>query len=207
MFVKGDKIITTKEIFNIPKGEVFEVTDVENDLISFEKKLEYGKFTSTMSFNLMETCFEKHVEHTEDTMTEITIEWIEEIINNSTLRMEHRYLERTSSGKAIVETIAKCILPNGFEISCSYESSDECLNIDVCRHQIFNKVFELESYRLHSELHKKLGTDECPYDCSECPCEGCNDEEDEYDECLDTDLDCDDCDDYNCVYNRGYLHI
>lgn len=51
--------------------------------------------------------------------------------------------------------------------------------------------------------------DECCGDCDECELA----EEDEWyldeeeDECLDTDLDCDDCDDYDCPFNRNVYNM
>lgn len=197
MFVKGDKIITTKEIFGIKEREIFEVTDVTDEFVSFEKKTENGKFTSTISTNLMRECFEKYEEPKKEVITSLTPEYIDEILINSKINIE------TVFDKC---TIVSCQLPNGFVIVESADcvdpkNYDEDMGVDICLDKITDKIWELEGYRLHHQLYERMGSDECPYDCDDCPCTGCDDEEDEF---IDTDLDCNDCDNNDCPYNTNY---
>lgn len=58
---------------------------------------------------------------------------------------------------------------------------------------------------LQPEREEYCPCDDCLYEGCDC-CEDCEvycDEDEEEDECLDTDLDCDNCDDYDCPYNRN----
>ena len=97
-------------------------------------------------------------------------------------------------------TIVSCRLPNGFVITefsacVDPENYDEDLGVDICISKIASKVWELEAYRLQHQLWEEK------FDCSCCcdDCEECKYDE-EIDECLDTDLDCDDCKDFDCPY-------
>lgn len=60
--------------------------------------------------------------------------------------------------------------------------------------------FKQNLLKLKEELQNDCDGD-CPcYDC----CGDCDEcDFDEFDECLDTDLDCDDCEDYDCPYNSN----
>jgi hypothetical protein len=54
-------------------------------------------------------------------------------------------------------TVVTCQLPNGFIIVESSacvdpENYDEKLGYDICRERIINKIWELEGYKLQSEL-------------------------------------------------------
>ena len=204
MLVNGDKIVAKKRIENvISEGEICKVVRVDENTITFA----FGNgfvHKGVMTLDEYAEYFEKYVEYENDIITEVTNDLVEEIICNSEIGIKNTYNDVTINGKTMIRTDMICILPNGFEICSSYTSTDEDLNIDECRHEIFDEIFKLESYRLCCELYEKLGTDECPYDCDECPCEGCNEEEYEEDECLDTDLDCDDCYNYDCPYNTAY---
>lgn len=198
MFVKGDKIIATKEVFGISKGEIFEVTNVKDNLVEFEKKMEDGRFTSVMTINLMKEYFEKYEEPKKSSPT-VPIEYIEYLIDNSDINVQTIYDKCT---------IVTCKLPNGFVIiessTCENpESYDEDMEVEVCMDKIFDKVLELEGYVLQNKLYEKEV--ECPCccgDCCECPCdEECElDEEECKDECIETDSNCNNCTDYDCPY-------
>lgn len=174
MFVKGDKIITTREVFGISKGEIFEVTNVKDNLVEFEKKMENGKFTSAMSYNLMKECFEKYEEPKESSHT-VPVEYIEYLIDKSDINVQTVYDKCT---------IVTCKLPNGFVIvessACvSPENYDEDMGVEICMDKIFDKVLELEGYVLQNKLYEE--EIKCPYgcdDCDECPCD------DDCDECI-----------------------
>lgn len=184
MFVNGDKLVVKKNVMGVlNEGDIVKVIDVgENGLIKFafgENFMHMGLMTS----NECEEHFEKIV------TTEVqTVPWelIEEILDNSDF---HAF---TTFDKC---TTVSCLLPNGYVITESNictnpEHYDEETEFGVCWEKIADKLYELETYRLHCEEHH-------------CDCDCCY--EDEFDECLDTDLDCDDCDDYDCPNNSNRL--
>lgn len=202
MLVNGDKIVAKKNVRNvIEEGDICKVVNVDEDTITFA----FGNgfvHKGVMTFDEYVEYFEKYVE--KKSVTTVTQKLVEEIMLNSDIKIQ------TICDKC---TIVACRLPNGFvivESSASVDPNnyDEEIGVDICLDRIAEKIWELEGYKLQSELYEKLGTDECLYDCNECPCEGCKADE-EYDEfeedkCLDTDLDCDDCEDYDCPYNQRY---
>ena len=180
---KGDKLIVTKDIASFLKtGDIVEVVDVGGDIIAFA----FGEgfmHKGVMNNAECEAHFTKYVEpEVAPTVTEDYIEWL---IENSELDIQ------TVFDKC---TVVSCKLPNGFIITessacVSPENYNVDLGIEICMDKITNKVWELEGYVLQNKLYEENG---CPYgcdDCDECPCE----EDCEVDECLDTDLDCDDC--------------
>ena len=187
---KGDKLIVTKDVASfLRKGDVVEVVSVEGDIIAFA----FGEgfmHKGVMNTAECEAHFTKYVEpKIAPTVTEDDIAWI---IDNSEINVQ------TVFDKC---TVVTCKLPNGFIITessacVSPENYDLDMGIEICMNRITNKVWELEGYVLHSALY--ASENECPYgcdDCYECPCE----EDCEEDECLDTDLDCDDCEHrYEC---------
>lgn len=168
MFVKGDKIITTKEVFGISKGEVFEVTNVKDNLVEFEKKMGNGKFTSAMSYNLMKECFEKYEEPI-SVSPFVDGDYIEWLIDNSEFDIQ------TVFDKC---TVVSCKLPNGFVVvessACvSPKNYNKEIGVEICMDKITDKIWELEGYKLQSMLYEE--ETECPYgcdDCDECPCDG-----------------------------------
>lgn len=185
MLVKGDKLIVTKDVASFLKeGEIVEVIGIEGDMISFV--FGNGMHKGLMNFAECEAHFEKYVEP--KVAPTVTEEMIKEILENSDIEVD------TVFDKC---TIVTCKLPNGFVIvessACvSPENYDEDMGLEICMDRIANKVWELEGYKLQSKLYEE--ENECPYDCNgcgECPCE--EDYDEEVGECLDTDLDCDDC--------------
>lgn len=190
MLNKGDKLVVTKKVASfLNEGDIVEVTGVtDNGIISFA----FGD--GLMHMGVMNTAeFESHFEKVEEKveLPTITEEYIAEIMENS------EFETHTVFGKC---TIVSCRLPNGFVItessSCvSPENYDEDLGAEICFKKIADKIWELEAYRLQQHLwEEELGCSCCCSECSDCKCDG------ECDECLDTDLDCDDCEDDNCPY-------
>lgn len=224
----GDKLVATKGLtgfFDI--GDVIKVTFVEGDLIYFATE-DSPHTTGHLDFNACEKYFEKIFENfeeeiekfeeidTEESAHVIIDKYIEECI--AKIMMNSEFETYTAFNKCV---IVSCRLPNGFVIVESYtytnpESYDEEAGINICIDKIADKIWDLEAYRLHEELYRDSMMDECPCDCDDCyNCpygeDSCDDEfngfcynedkcENEIDKCIDTDLDCDDCDDHNCPY-------
>ena len=198
MLNNGDKLIVTKTIANFLKeGDIVTVVDVnENGIISFAfgDNMHMGVMTS----NECEEHFEKVVEKEELEIPAITEEYIAEIMENS------EFETHTVFGKC---KVVSCRLPNGFVITESsscvhHENFDEELAEEICFDKIASKIWELEAYRLQQYLWEE------EIDCCCENCDGryciCEDEcDEEFDECLDTDLDCDDCEDFDCPYNSN----
>lgn len=196
MLTNGDKLIVTKKVAPfLNEGDVVEITNVSDDgIISFA----FGDgfvHMGVMSNDECESHFEKVEEKAEEVIPEITEEYIASIMEDSEFEVF------TSFDKC---TIVSCRLPNGFVITessacVSPENYDKNLGEDICFDKIADKIWELEAYRLQQELYESTTTCCCD-GCEGCPCEDC---EEEFDECFDTDLDCDDCEDFNCPYNSN----
>ena len=170
MLVKGEKIELIKSmgigILNV--GEICEVVDVSEDGVVSFKFGKNGMHLGCMSANEFEKYFKKYEEP--KPVPTVTPERIEEIMNHSKLTVT------TMFDKC---TVVTCKLPNGFVIvessACvSPENYDEKIGVEICINRIKDKVWELEGYRLQEELYQnnKTGFEN---------------------ECLCTDLDCDDC--------------
>ena len=196
MLVNGDKLVVTKNIASfLNEGDIVNVTNVTEDgTISFafgDNFMHMG----VMSSNECKEHFKKVEEKSDNCIIEITEEYIASIMEESEFEVF------TSFDKC---TIVSCRLPNGFVITESSacvnpENYDEDLGADICFDKIADKIWELEAYRLQQELYEASSTC-CCKGCKECNCEEC---EEEFDECLDTDLDCDNCEDFDCPYNSN----
>ncbi|MBO5828745.1 MAG: hypothetical protein J6R59_09870 [Paludibacteraceae bacterium] len=203
----GDKFVVTKKVASfLDVDDIVKVIDVDEDgIISFAFGEEF-MHKGVMNAAECEEYFEK-IE--EESAPSITPEYVEEIFAKSEIKTE------TVFGKC---TIVSCKLPNGFVIvessACvSPENYDEAMGIHICFDRIKNKIWELEGYRLQSEIYENdMEVNECCCGyCDECNNECCYDdcddfdydefEDDDFDECLDTDLDCDDCDDIECPFH------
>lgn len=188
MLVKGDKLIVTKTVADFLKeGDIVEILGIDGNVISFS--FGGGMHKGVMNFAECEAHFKKYEEPKESPT--VTKEMIERIINNSEIEVQ------TIHDKC---TIVSCKLPNGFIIvessACvSPENYDKDMGVEICMDRIIDKVWELEGYKLQSELYEKETKCPCDCDCGDCPCE--DECEDECDECLDADLDCDNCEYYN----------
>lgn len=196
MLNNGDKLVVTKTIASFLKeGDIVEVRSISEDgVISFA----FGD--GFMHMGIMNTAeCESHfkkVEEEEEALA-ITEEYINEIMEHSEFDV-HTVFDKC--------TVVTCRLPNGFVISdyatcVNPEDYDEDMGVDICSERIKNKIWELEAYRLQQYLWEESLEDECKHnchgDCEKCIC----DDDEEFDECLDTDLDCYDCEDYDCPYN------
>lgn len=191
MLSNGDKLIVVKTVAPFLKeGDVVEITNVADDgIISFA----FGD--NFMHMGVMNTAeCEAHFEKVEEKAEafSITEEHIAEILENSEFEVS------TVFDKC---TVVSCRLPNGFVITessacVSPENYDAEYGADICFDKIAEKVWELEAYRLQYELWANNKCDNCPYE-EECGCDA------DFDECLDTDLDCDDCDKYDCPFNNN----
>lgn len=202
----NDKFITVNPLWFINEGTVITVTNIsEDNIISFtfgENNANNGYMdfnTFTEHFKKVEDMTAKVVAHT------ITEEDIAEIMENSEFEIN------TVFDKC---TIVSCRLPNGFVITessacVSPENYDEDMGAEICFEKIADKIWELEGYRLQQWLYENSTCG----DCENCPCdsEGCEDEvevEVEADIEIDEDeVDCEHCDDYNCLSNPNrYIH-
>ena len=189
MVVNGDKLAVKKKVAEfLNEGDIVTVTDVSDaGMITFA----FGEDFMHMGIMNLAEC-EEHFEKIE-TQT-ITQEYIDDIISDSDIDV------RTVFDKC---TVVACRLPNGFVIVESSacvdpENYDAELGFDICMNKIKDKVWELEGYM----LQEFVNAENCEYGCCDCDCDCCE-EDDEFDECLDTDLDCDNCEDYDCVYNTN----
>lgn len=188
----GDKFVAVKPMWFLNEGTIVSITSVDDDgVVSFvfgENDKNNG-YMDTVTFN---SHFEKLVEKEEQEFPTITKEYIEEIMEDSDFEVF------TSFNKC---TIVSCRLPNGFVITESSacvnsESYDKELGIDVCIDKITEKIWEFEAYRLQQYVWESENAC-CCENRDKCSCE---EYKTEFDECLDTDLDCDDCKDLNCPY-------
>jgi hypothetical protein len=193
MLTNGDKLMVIKDVAHFLKeGDIVEVVNVtDNGIISFA----FGDNLMHMGMMSNDECavhFKKIEEEEEKTAPTITQEYIDEIMENS------EFVVNTVFDKC---TVVACRLPNGFVIvessACvSPENYDKDKGVEVCIEKIENKIWELEGYRLQQWMYENTCC--CNECCDECCCD---EDEDEFDECLDTDLDCFDCDDYSCEFN------
>ncbi len=205
MLTNGDKLIVIKKVANfLDEGDIVEIVDVgENGMISFA----FGEGFMHKGIMNMSEC-EEHFKKFEDITAKIeaptiTEECIAEIMENSEFEI-HTVFDKC--------TIVSCRLPNGFVITessacVSPENYDEDIGVEICYNKIVNKIWELEGYRLQQwmwENENKCCCEECE-NCS-CDCECDCEREEEIDECLDTDLDCDDCLDFECPFNTNTCH-
>lgn len=194
---EGDKLVIKKNLAGFfDEGEIVEVTSVKDNNITFEciNNDEGLIRTGTMNFATCMEHFDKVEEKKAPAISTGRIEWL---IENSDIKID------TVFDKCVV---VSCRLPNGYVIVESYvftnsEEYNEDIGIEICIGKIADKLWELEAYRIHDKMH---GENDCDYcdgsccDCDEC-CEECEDECDEWDE--DIDVDCDNCEDYDCPNN------
>ena len=195
MFSKNDKIKVITPIFGNDNivGEIGTIKDISynNGLVAY--KLDNVNSSGLMSLNVFEKYFEKYEEE-EPQKVAITVnaDYIGWIIENSEFHID------TVFDKC---TVVSCRLPNGFVIVESSACVDpdnynEDMGIEICTNKIVDKIWELEGYALQNRIWMNVAElEECEC-CAECCC-------DEIDECLDTDLDCDDCEDHDCPFNTN----
>lgn len=192
MINNGDKLVVTKKVADfLNEGDIVKVTNVSDDgIISFA----FGDgfmHLGVMNTAECESHFKKVEEKVEEETLAITEEYIADIMENSDFEI-HTVFDKC--------TVVSCRLPNGFVITessacVSPENYDEDMGAEICFDKIANKIWELEAYRLQQWLWEESVC--CCENCDECDCE------EEQDECLETDLDCDDCEDFDCPYNTN----
>lgn len=192
----GDKLVFTKNMsgfFN--EGDIVEVTNVSGNMVSFachnadaESHIRIARSGQMDIDTCNQYCIKLEEEKEEIEIPTITEEYVAEIMENS------EFETYTVFDKC---TIVSCRLPNGFVITessacVSPENYNEKIGAEICFDKIADKIWELEAYRLQQHLwEEELG----------CSC--CCDRLEEFDECLDTDLDCDDCNDHTCPFNTN----
>lgn len=194
----GDKLTATKKLagfFDV--GDIINVIGTDEDgMVSFTFGDNFMN-TGVMDISTCEKHFTKVVN--KEKAPKVTFEHIQNIVAHSEITVE------TVFDKC---TVVSCKLPNGFVIvessACvSPENYDKEKGYEICMDKIVDKIWELEGYTLQEELYRMANNcEECF--CDECPCAECYDDDVENkDEGLDTDLDCDDCEDYECPYNTN----
>lgn len=194
MLNNGDKIVVKKKVADfLDVGDIAEVVNVmDSGTISFTFGDDFMHM-GLMSVDEFEEHFDK-VEEKKDipTITTGRIEWL---VENSDIKIE------TIFDKCVV---VSCRLPNGYEIVESYvftnsEEYNEDIGMEICISKIAEKLWELETYRIHDKMY---GENDCDYcennDCSCCECDECDECDDEWDE---DNVDCDNCEDYDCPNN------
>lgn len=197
----NDKFVAVKPMWFLDEGTIVNVTNVNDneDIISFT----FGENNSNngyMDYNTFNEHFKKIKGMTAKVEApSITEEYIAEIMENSEFEV-HTVFDKC--------TVVSCRLPNGFVITessacVSPENYDEDMGAEICFDKIASKIWELEGYRLQQWLWE-CENEFCCEECDGCACD-CECEE-EIDECLDTDLDCDDCVDFECPYNSNHCH-
>ena len=163
-------------------GEIAEVTDVTEDGLvdfTFNDCEEEGVFkrTGSMDISTFERYFEKVEEKVEE-VKEFEVPYVSEEAINEIL--DHSKFDvYTVFDKC---TVVSCQLPNGFVVTessacVSSENYDEECGFDICYNKIFNKIWELETYRLQNDIYEwngeaveELNCGNCDdYDCSENP--------------------------------------
>lgn len=199
MLTNGDKLIVTKKISSfLDVGSIVEVIDVTDDgIISFKFGDNFAHM-GVMNTAEYESHFEKMEEEEEDLA--ITEEYIDEIMKNSTFDVKTMFHKCT---------IVACELPNGFIVTASSscvnpDDFDAQLGEEICMKKIKDKIWELEAYRLQQFLWEEKTLEEAEEELCPCCCGDCEECDDEYDECLYTDVDCDDCEDYECPFNPNF---
>lgn len=198
----GDKLVITKKVAPfLDDGEIVKVTNVTDDgIISFA----FGEgfvHMGVMNTAEFENYFKKVEEKAKVEIPTIDEEYIAEIMENSEFEV-HTVFDKC--------TVVSCRLPNGFVITessacVSPENYDAELAEEICFDKIAEKIWELEAYRLQQWLweEEEYVQEYCPCCCGDCEECDYDEEDEEFDECLDTDLDCDDCEAYDCPYNTN----
>lgn len=150
MLAKGDKIklvIAMGMFDNI--GEVCEVVDVSNGIISF--KFGNGMHLGCMSEDEFNKYFEKY-EEPKTKLNTVTEEYIDSLLDEAHVAVVDKVFD-----KCIIVSVQ---LKNGFVITessacVSPDNYDKEIGFDICMNNIKNKLWELEGYRLQCELYNE----------------------------------------------------
>ena len=146
MLVKGDKIKLVKPMGMFTNvGEICDVVDISEDgVICFK----FGKVhMGCMSIDEFNKYFVKYEEPKPIT---VTPERIEQVMNDSKVSVQ------TLFDKC---TVVACQLPSGFVIVESSacvdpKNYDENMGIEICMNRIKDKVWEMEGYKLQTDLYE-----------------------------------------------------
>ena len=173
----GDKLVVKESIAGLVKGDEVTVADleVEDNCVSLYCDIELGAIKITTDISLLDDYFYK--------IPTMTQERIDEIMENS------EFIFQTIFDKC---TVVACRLPNGYVIVESSacvdpDNYDEEMGVEICSRRIEDKLWELEAYRLQSEMYESDDVDDVDFD----------DNDADYDDNDDI-LDDDDCDCFWC---------
>ena len=152
MLVKGDKIQLVKPMGMFTNvGEICDVVDISEDgVICFK----FGKVhMGCMSIDEFNKYFVKYEEPKPMT---VTPERIEQVMNDSKVAVQ------TLFDKC---TVVACQLPSGFVIVESSacvdpKNYDEKMGIEICMNRIKDKVWEMEGYKLQTDLYEAKYNDD-----------------------------------------------
>ena len=152
MLVKGDKIKLVKPIGMFTNvGEICDVVDVSEDgVISFKFG---GVHMGCMSYDEFDKYFIKYEEPRPIT---VTPERIEQVMNDSKVTVQ------TLFDKC---TVVACKLPSGFVIveysACvDPKNYNEKMGVEICMNRIKDKVWEMEGYKLQTDLYEAKFNDD-----------------------------------------------
>ena len=168
----GDKLVATKNVsvfFN--EGDIVEVVNVSENKVSFtcyntdaENHIRIAR-SGQMDIDTCNQYFTKFEEEEEDAFTfEITVEEIAEsvveIMEDSEFKT-HSILDNS--------IVVSCRLPNGYVItepySCTSGNYDAKLAEEICHERIYDKIWELETYRF-KQLIWEASMEDCECDCN-----------------------------------------
>ena len=151
MLVKGDKIKLVKPMGMFTNvGEICDVVDVNEDgVVSFKFG---GVHMGCMSIDEFNKYFVKY----EEPKITVTPDRIEQVMNHSKVTVQ------TLFDKC---TVVACQLPSGFVIVESSacvdpKNYDEKMGVEICMNRIKDKVWEMEGYKLQSDLYEAQYNDD-----------------------------------------------
>lgn len=171
---KEDKVVLKKKMDNFDDvGSIYFVTYVSEDDSIIDFLSENKTHRICMSSNQVDEYFEKYEEPIEEETFTITSDYIDEIMEEADVVVLPAMFDKC--------TVVAVQLPNGFVIvessSCvDPRNYDENMGVEICMDKIRRKVWELEGYKLQTDLYE-MGYDLYEeYDCENCDlCDVCDD--------------------------------
>ena len=206
-FVKGDYVRMIKDatwLAPMKAGNEYLIQEILYGVASLYSDNENRNYFISQS--ILKEYFEKVVlnkeSNEENEPISVSSEYIDELISNSHI-----------SAFTVFDkcTIVACKLPSGFVVVESSACIDprnynKKLGVDICMKRIKDRVWEMEAYKLQTELweDEEYSCDSFEH-CSDCKicsdnggyCTECYDEDDECDVCSDFN-DCEDCENCCC---------
>ena len=167
----NDKFILTKKTRFLEEGTVVTVTKIENEIVHFV----FGEDNNGGNGYMDYDTFEEHFKAVEYEKTDAPAAAPSVCTDRVAIMLENSDFEVfTTFGKC---TIMSCRLPNGFVITessacVSPENYDKDLGIEICYNKIFDKICELEAYKLQDVLYMNNNLNEDSDEC-DCTCDGC----------------------------------